>query len=254
MNRFCIPEFRKPFTLNEISFPELTTSEGQQHSCAKFLLKCCVVWLSIFGCAIAADIRYDAHACGDLNNNYLGRPTDYRRAPAEQRDLVEKAHFRFEHAHLQRGNTKFPTSRGGMSLMGGFDYTLRTFPNHILALQDIDRLGFILKTEKPEPTREYYLIECYFKRAVSFVPEDGKVRLVYGLYLIRRGKAKEAIEQLTLAEEYEPDDANVQYNMGLAYYFVKDYHSAKEHAKRAYELGFPLPGLKNMLKRVGQWD
>ncbi len=26
------------------------------------------------------------------------------------------------------------------------------------------------------------------------------------------------------------------------------------YAKKAYELGFPLPGLRNRLKKVGKWD
>jgi hypothetical protein len=34
----------------------------------------------------------------------------------------------------------------------------------------------------------------------------------------------------------------------------KDYDLAKTHAKKAYELGFPLPGLKNQLIKVGKWE
>lgn len=209
-----------------------------------------LLWASLGGTAYAT---FDLDpACGNLNNNYLGKPTDYRSAPADQRNLVEGAHFRVEHSQIQKGRTSFRHGENSGSLMGGFDYTLRVFPNHHLALQDIDRLGILLKTEKP--INASYTLECYYKRAIAFVPDDGVVRLLYGLYLNRRGKTKEALEQLRLAEEYSPDDTNVQYNLGLAYFQVKDYEQAREYAKRAYDRGFPLPGLKQMLIKAGKWE
>lgn len=207
--------------------------------------------LAIFGANAHASFDLDP-SCGSLNNNYQGKPTDYRTAPAEQRNLVERAHFHVEHAQIQAGKTSFKHGENSGSLMGGFDYTLRVFPNHHLALQDIDRLGLILKSEKP--LNASYTLECYYKRAVSFVPEDGLVRLLYGLYLNRRGKAKEALEQLRFADELSSDDTNVQYNLGLAYFQIKEYEKAREYAKRAYDRGFPLPGLKNMLIKAGKWD
>jgi len=191
--------------------------------------------------------------CGvDLNNNYLGRPTDYRSALQEQLNLVEGRHFRIQHEQLMKGSTKYSTGETSGGLMGDFDYTLRVFPNHHLALQDIDRLGSLLKTEMPSGAS--YTLECYFKRAVVFVPDDGVVRLLYGLYLNRRGKSKEALEQLRAAEENAPDDRNVQYNLGLAYFQLKEYEQARKYAKQAYERGFPLPGLRQMLIKAGKWE
>lgn len=207
--------------------------------------------LAILGGTAHASFELDP-SCGNLNQNYLGKPTDYRSAPNDQRNLVEGAHFRVEHAQIQKGRTTFTHGENSGSVMGGFDYTLRVFPNHHLALQDIDRLGLLLKTERP--LSNFYTIECYFKRAIAFVPDDGVVRLIYGMYLNRRGKTKEALEQLRFADEYSPDDANVQYNLGLAYFQAKDYEQARQYAKRAYERGFPLPGLKQMLIRAGKWD
>lgn len=209
-----------------------------------------LIWAVISG-QVHASFELDP-ACGNLTNNYLGKPTDYRSAPPQQRNLVEGAHFRAEHAQILKGQTSFRNGENSGSLMGGFDYTLRVFPNHHLALQDIDRLGSILKTEKP--VNASYTLECYYKRAVAFVPDDGTVRLLYGLYLNRRGKSKEALEQLRLAEEYSSDDLNVQYNLGLVYFHAKEYDRAREYAKRAYESGFPLPGLKQMLIKAGKWE
>lgn len=64
---------------------------------------------------------------------------------------------------------------------------------------------------------------------------------------------KDALEQLRFAEEYLPDDINLQYNLGLAYFQAKEYDKAREYAKRAYDRGFPLQGLKNMLIKAGKW-
>ena len=42
-------------------------------------------------------------------------------------------------------------------------------------------------------------------------------------------------------------------DLGLAYADLKQYDKALESAHRAYGAGFPLPGLKNKLKRAGKW-
>lgn len=216
----------------------------------KLLSVSLILWATLGGTAYASLPLNPA--CGNFTNNYLGKPTDYRTAPAEQLNLVEIPHFRTQHAQIMKGRTTYQRSENAGGLMGDFDYTLRVFPNHHLALQDIDRLGQILKTERPPGAN--YSLECYFERAVAFAPEDGVVRLLYGLYLNRRGKTKEALEQLRLAEEHSPDDTNVQYNLGLAYFQAKDYDLARQYAKRAYDRGFPLPGLKQMLIKAGKWE
>jgi hypothetical protein len=38
------------------------------------------------------------------------------------------------------------------------------------------------------------------------------------------------------------------------YFDMKDYGKAVEYAKKAYDLGFPLAGLRNKLKQAGKWD
>jgi hypothetical protein len=35
---------------------------------------------------------------------------------------------------------------------------------------------------------------------------------------------------------------------------LKDYEKARKHAKKAYDGGYPLPGLKNQLKAANQWN
>ena len=46
----------------------------------------------------------------------------------------------------------------------------------------------------------------------------------------------------------------LQYNLGLIYLELKQPDLAMERAKVAYDLGSPLPGLKNKLKALGKWN
>ena len=43
------------------------------------------------------------------------------------------------------------------------------------------------------------------------------------------------------------------YDLGLAYLDIRDYASANREAHAAYRLGYPLPGLRLRLERMGRW-
>jgi Flp pilus assembly protein TadD len=45
--------------------------------------------------------------------------------------------------------------------------------------------------------------------------------------------------------------AEIQYNLGLVLLELGDISEAQVRARKAYELGYPLPGLRNKLKRMG---
>ena len=51
-----------------------------------------------------------------------------------------------------------------------------------------------------------------------------------------------------------PNSSEAHYNIGLMYTEMEEYPLAREHAQKAYSLGFPLPGLRSKLQRAGQWD
>ena len=188
-------------------------------------------------------IAQDATVCGPLATGGYG-PLDYRKATAQQKELVEGSHFTREIEALQKG-------RSG-SLAGEIDYTLRAFPNHPRALMAMMRLGERDKTERPYGAM--FSVGCYFERAVRFQPDDPTARTLRGIYLLRTGQRQGAIEELEVARERAGDDPNINYNLGLAYFEMKDYDKALQHAKKAYEFGFPLEGLKNKLKRAGKWQ
>ena len=173
-------------------------------------------------------------------------PFDYRQVNQDEKELVELYHFNPQEQMLNTSR-----ARTDPRIWGEFDYTLRAFPNNRRALAAVDRLSQILKTDKPVGAR--YSAKCYFLRAVKFTPDDINVRLLYAFYLIRRNKIADALVQLEEAERLSPEDRSILYNLGLAYFRAKDYAKSRDYAERAYERGYPLPGLRNLLQRAGKW-
>jgi tetratricopeptide (TPR) repeat protein len=178
--------------------------------------------------------------CGPLTNGY--GPYDYRTQKKELQ-VVERFHFDRAIEQLQGRNNR--------ALAGDINYTLRAFPNHTRALLSMDKLAQRMRTETP--LEGSFTMECYYERAVRFRPDDGAAKVLFAHYLARKGKSKEAIQQLEEAEKILGQNANVHYNMGLAYLDMKDYDKALQHAHKAYQLGFPLPGLRKRLEKAGKW-
>lgn len=178
--------------------------------------------------------------CGELDN-----VSDYNDSTKRSfLGTVEKHHFTPNIENLRRGNST--------TLGGELSYTLMLFPNHHRALAAFGKLSLRDKTLKP--TASKYSVECFFDRAMRFKPNDGMVRMIYGNYLLKAGQTDKATEQLLIAVELQPENPTINYNLGLLYLQKKNYEQAKTYAKKAYELDFPLPGLKNQLIQAGQWD
>lgn len=189
-----------------------------------------LVLLGVLNTSFAA-----ANYCGDLKNHY--GPLDYRIANGAGFPLVEDAHFTEQ---VQNG-------LGGVTgpIGGDLDYTLRAIPNHPRALATIGAVSIRTKTAQLQGAR--YPTECYFERAVRFAPDDPVARAAYGNYLAATGKTSNALSMLKAAVEMAPENATINYNLGLVYMKLKDYDNAKIYADKAYSLGFPLPGLRNQL-------
>ena len=185
-------------------------------------------------------------ACGDLRPPGQYGPFDYRTLPGEIRHRVEDYHFTPDVESGKRGAT-------GAQAGGDLDYTLRAFPNSPRALLAMSRYATRMKTERPPGVR--FLAECYFERAIRFVPDDPMPRLLYASYLNDRKRTPEARTQLGEAERLRGDPSNFDfdYNLGLLYFDVGVYDKSFDAAKRAYALGAPLPALMNKLKAKGQW-
>lgn len=182
--------------------------------------------------------------CGDLREGF--GPHDYTN-PADRGQplkLVESGHFTPQVEALIRGEN------GPLGV--DIDYTLRAFPNHHRALQAMMLLS--QRQKKATPLGARYSIECYFDRALRFKHDDPTVLMLHGMFLNTQGKLDDAIAETEKANQLLPNDANINYNLGLLYFDKKNFAKSKEHARVAYDLNFPLPGLKKKLIKAGQWE
>lgn len=185
-------------------------------------------------------MTHAAAFCGTLDNHY--GPFDYRTEKARL-PIVENAHFTEE---VEKG------IRGSSDELGAdLDYTLRVFPNHHRALGTLAQVA--LRDKTLQLVKAKYPVECYFLRAQQFANDDASVRSIYGSYLYRLGKYDKALTVYREAIALEPDSAIINYNIGLAYLKKNDFVHANEHAHKAYEQGYPLPGLRNQLIKAGKW-
>jgi len=157
--------------------------------------------------------------------------------------VVETFHFGPQVEALQRGMSG--------TLGGDIGYTLAHFPNHPRALAAMARLGLRLK--KSQAPGAAYAVECYFQRAIDFLPADAATRALFGAYLLSLRRDVDAILQLESALQAQPGNAAAWYNLGLARVRQKDWPAARNAAHKAYGLGFPLPGLRQQLKAARQW-
>lgn len=182
--------------------------------------------------------------CGELKGVWYG-PYDYmeRFAYSHELNLVERHHFTPKVENLIDGESG--------PLGGDLNYTLHSWPNHHRALASL--VKYSIKEKSTRIPHMKYPIECYFDRAIRMNAKDAQVRSIYSAFLSHRGRNKEALEQLEVAADLQPDSATILYNLGLMYFKHKNYDKARHYAEQAYTLDFPLPGLRNKLIQVGKW-
>ncbi len=197
-------------------------------------------WLPV---SATAQVGLEAMGCGSLQKEQGGHgPYDYR-VDKDKLPVVELH-------HVDAGVETFTRQKTG-AFGGDIDYTLRAFPNHHRALMAMVNLGVKEKTNHARGAR--YTVDCYLLRAEAYRPDDSMVRVIYGLYYLKHGRPGDAVKKLEEARSIAGDDANVHYNLGLAYTDLKEYDKALKSAHVAYSKGFPLPGLRDRLRRAGVW-
>jgi tetratricopeptide (TPR) repeat protein len=156
---------------------------------------------------------------------------------------VEGNHFDEETEALIRGKT-------GTTPGYDIEFLVRYVPNHPRGLAALVRLS--LRERTPRPPGVSLNVECYLVRALEFRAEDPEVEKIYGGYLARLGRHKEALQHFKVAESLAPGDAFIAYNLGLVYIELKDFEQARAYAKKAYGGGIELPGLRDRLARAGE--
>ena len=193
----------------------------------------------------------DVPGCGALNNGF--GPFDYR---SERRltstgvetgtfnlKIVEDNHFTPEVESLIRGKSS--------TLGGDLNYTLRAFPNHHRALLAMAALG--AKQKAAVPGGAVYTVECWFRRAVAWKPDDNVSRMLFARWLFQQARAKEAEDELNYVAAHAQGNAFTLQNIGLIYFDMKNFDKALDFAHQAYAEGLVTPTLKDQLKQAGKW-
>lgn len=184
--------------------------------------------------------------CGNPFVNHFG-PFDYRSASQQDKKTVESVHFT---PGVEALTTPGTTTYGMMA--GDVGYTLRVFPNHHRALIAMEKLGERHKASVPPG--DSISVECYFKRAVQFRPDDTVARGLYARYLAKWGRKEEAAAHLRTALSFAGDNPFSHYNIGLLFFELGDHEAALSQAHKAMALGFPRQDLKDKLRAAGKWQ
>lgn len=188
--------------------------------------------------------------CGGFTGHY--GPIDFRNAHPDDKRVVEAYHFDMEYRTFLQGKLVGKNRAGTSEVAGGFQYVLKSFPNHPTALYAMERVGTQLGTERPQNID--FPLECWYVRAFQIAPDDPVVRALYGIYLANRGRKDEALHNIKIADAELQGDANMQYNIGLMHFKLQKFELAQLNAMRAAKLGFRLDGLERMLKKAGHWN
>lgn len=185
----------------------------------------------------------DGTTCTGGNPTLAFGPYDYR-THKDRLPVVENRHFTPRVEQLIQGETTTDP-------MGDASYTLIRFPNHHRALYSAVRYSL---GESDFDAFDKYRAECFLQRAIYYAPTDSVPYLLYGLYLHRLDLLDQSLEKYQAAEKLAPNDANMQYNMGLVYFDIGNFEQSRRYAKEAYNHGIEFPGLRRKLEEAGHWE
>ena len=217
-----------------------------------FRLKTLLTGICALILSISVYAERDNKTCGiipgePLTNGY--GPFDFTN-PSHQKNLsmVLLAHFTSDVEKLTKGSTDTTPH-------GDIDYTLRAIPNYHRALYAISKLDQRDRRQlKPEQVYRprHYTAECYFKRALYMQPNDPISHMLYAMHLLHFKRTLEAEKQYLLAIEQQPNNPELNYNIGLFYADTGNLEVAKKYATIAYSKGYPLDGLKRKIESLAQ--
>lgn len=140
----------------------------------------------------------------------------------------------------------------GFNTEKGLGDILLYVPNHPRALKAMERVA-----EKEKGRRTVlggYTMDCWYDRAIRWVPDDSLMRRMYGIYLSKEKRYQDALAQFLELEKRGDDTSAVKYNIGLMYLEVGNLDEALRYAREVYSRGFNLPVLKERLQQAGKWS
>lgn len=197
----------------------------------------------------APNNRIDNNTCGIVGGQLTGGvsslgPWDYtQRASHVHLERVEKSYFP-QHVENLTGDPK----QSAMSAAK----TLRIYPNHHRALYTMMR--YYRDYPDIDNKNEIHSMECLFTRARFFAPNDPMVYMLNGMHYHWNSDFIGSRDKYMKAYQLEPENPQVNYNLGLMYYDQGDYENAAKHADIAYSGGYPLQGLRKKLARAEKAD
>ena len=113
-------------------------------------------------------------------------------------------------------------------------------------------LGVRVKSSQPQGAQ--YTVECYFKRALMFRPDDQVARMLYAKFLATSGRKAEALRNLEYTAEKVTDNPLTHYNIGLLLLEMGEFEKAVTQAHLAQKLGFEGRQLREKLQAAGKWS
>jgi len=193
----------------------------------------------------APNNRIDNNSCGIIDGQLTGGvgslgPWDYTN-PATHVHLERVEHSYFA-PHVE--NLAWDPKQDAMSAAK----TLRIYPNHHRALYTLMR--YYRDYPNIDNKNEIHSMECLFARASFFAPNDPTVYMLYGMHYHWNSDFIGSKGKYLKAYDLDPENPQVNYNLGLMYYDQGDYESAAKHADIAYNGGYPLQGLRKKLSRL----
>ena len=95
----------------------------------------------------------------------------------------------------------------------------------------------------------------YLQHAVELLPENPATYVSLGLLYRSMGDLQKSRDVFVRGSKATGESSpELNYDFALLLLQLKEFPLAVHHARLAYSLGFPLPGLKNKLKKLGLWD
>jgi predicted Zn-dependent protease len=163
---------------------------------------------------------------------------DPSEAAVRQLRTVEQYHFGKGMARME--------AREWRLAMAEWDFILRYFPDHPRVLYLMSSTS--IKANLGEQAEEY------FRNAMALNARNASTHAIYGIHLYSLNKLDDAIEAFQQSLSLDPMSAETHYNLGIAYAAAGKLAAANRHAQAAYNLGYPLPGLRDKLRRMGAWS